>query len=57
MAMVCRNFNLSRAVGAEQVGELFAFTMMPTNLFVTFGARNAAERFWQAASRSLGTTA
>jgi hypothetical protein len=41
MAMVCRNFNLSQAGGLEQVGETFAFTMMPTDLFVTFGARNA----------------
>jgi nitrite reductase/ring-hydroxylating ferredoxin subunit len=40
MAMVCRNFDLSRAGQAGEVGETFAFTMMPTDLFVSFSTRH-----------------
>jgi cytochrome P450 len=40
MAMVCRNFNVSRAGQTGEVGETFAFTMMPTDLFVSFSTRH-----------------
>jgi cytochrome P450 len=40
MAMVCRNFSVSRAGQAGEVGEMFAFTMMPTDLFVSFNTRH-----------------
>ncbi len=39
LAMVCRNFDLAKVPQTQPVGELFAFTMMPTNLAVTFSPR------------------
>jgi cytochrome P450 len=39
LAMICRNFHLTQVPQSQPVGELFAFTMMPTNLRVTFAVR------------------
>ncbi|HEU0200426.1 MAG TPA: cytochrome P450, partial [Burkholderiaceae bacterium] len=39
MSMVCRNFNVAAPARARPVGELFAFTMMPTNLRVIYSRR------------------
>ncbi|HYR92401.1 MAG TPA: cytochrome P450 [Terriglobia bacterium] len=39
MSMLCRNFSIVKEDGARQVSEQFAFTLMPTNLFVRFRAR------------------
>ncbi|HEU0140606.1 MAG TPA: cytochrome P450 [Bryobacteraceae bacterium] len=39
VAMLCRNFCISKAEAAKEVGEHFAFTMMPTNLVVTLRTR------------------
>jgi cytochrome P450 len=39
MAMLCRNFSIAKTADAKQVGEQFAFVMMPTNVFVNFRTR------------------
>ena len=39
VAMLCRNFQVSPAAGSPPPQELFAFTMMPRNLFVTLKRR------------------
>jgi cytochrome P450/nitrite reductase/ring-hydroxylating ferredoxin subunit len=39
MAMLCRTFSIAKADVTKQVGEHFAFTMMPTNLSVNFSVR------------------
>jgi cytochrome P450 len=39
VAMICRNFHLTKAASARPVGENFAFTLMPTNLLVDFRSR------------------
>lgn len=41
MAMLCRNFHVSKSDRPNQVSERFAFTMMPTDLFVQFSPRQA----------------
>ncbi|MET0884860.1 MAG: cytochrome P450 [Mycetocola sp.] len=38
-AMLCRNFDVTHAPGSPPAEELFAFTMMPKNLFVTLQRR------------------
>jgi cytochrome P450 len=40
MAMLCRNFALTKAVDTVPVKEHFAFTMMPANLAVRFRPRS-----------------
>jgi cytochrome P450 len=40
-AMLCRNFDVIRAVGGPPVDEWFSVTMMPRNLFVTLRSRRA----------------
>jgi cytochrome P450 len=42
MAMLCRNFSISKAADAKQVGEQFAFVMMPTNVLVDFRRREGS---------------
>jgi cytochrome P450 len=44
MSMLCRNFSITRTDETQQVGEHFAFTMMPTNLFVTLSKREKLSR-------------
>lgn len=39
LAMICRNFELTSADSLAQVGERFAFTMLPTGLAVRFTPR------------------
>jgi cytochrome P450/nitrite reductase/ring-hydroxylating ferredoxin subunit len=39
LAMIGRNFHLTQVPQSQPVGELFAFTMMPTNLRVIFAVR------------------
>jgi len=39
MAMLCRNFDVSKPAGAPPVGEQFAFAMMPNGLNVKIDAR------------------
>ncbi len=39
MAMVCRNFNLTRVDTGRPVEEIFSFAMMPKKLLVTFARR------------------
>jgi cytochrome P450 len=41
MAMLCRNFSIAKAAPDKQVGEQFAFVMLPTNVFVNFRARES----------------
>jgi cytochrome P450 len=38
-AMLCRNFDIARAPGTPATEELFSFTMVPKNLFVTLRSR------------------
>lgn len=42
MAMLCRNFSISKPVHAKPVGEQFGFLMAPTNLSVDIHKRNDA---------------
>ena len=44
MAMLCRNFSVSKTAGAPRVGECFAVVMMPTNLSVNFKGRETFHR-------------
>ncbi len=44
MAMLCRNFSFSRAVGGPEVGEEFGFVMKPTNLSLRIARRNPRKR-------------
>src|SRR5262249_30260586 len=39
MAMVCHNFSVSKSESARPIGERFAFTMIPEDLFINFSAR------------------
>jgi len=39
IAMLCRNFDVARAPDALPTEEVFSFTMMPKNLFVTLQRR------------------
>ncbi len=39
MAMLCHNFSISKIADSKQVGEQFAFVMMPTNVLVNFRRR------------------
>ena len=39
MAMLCRNFSISKAADAKNVGERLAFAMMPTNVMIKFSKR------------------
>jgi len=41
MAMLCRNFSISKTADAKQVGEQLAFVMTPTNVSVHFRTREA----------------
>ena len=41
MAMLCTGFEVSKADSASRVSEIFAFTMMPENLFVRLHRRRA----------------
>jgi cytochrome P450 len=40
VAMMCRNFRLSESEGIAPVEEVFAFTMMPSNLRIDFSVRH-----------------
>jgi hypothetical protein len=40
-AMLCRNFDVARAPDSPPPEEVFSFTMMPRNLFVSLRARHA----------------
>jgi cytochrome P450 len=40
-AMLCRNFDVAHAPDSPPTEELFSFTMMPKNLFVTLNRRRA----------------
>jgi cytochrome P450 len=39
VSMICRHFRFTKAAPAEPVGEVFAFTLMPTNLRLDFKVR------------------
>jgi hypothetical protein len=39
MAMLCRNFSITRVETGVPVQEIFSFTMMPDKLMVKFEAR------------------
>jgi cytochrome P450/nitrite reductase/ring-hydroxylating ferredoxin subunit len=40
LSMVCRHFSFTPAADAGPVGEVFAFTLMPTNVLLDFSERN-----------------
>jgi cytochrome P450 len=42
MAMLCRNFAISKAADAKPVGEQLAFVLMPTNVLVNFRRREGS---------------
>jgi hypothetical protein len=43
-AMLCRDFEVSHPPGAPPVGEVYAFTVGPTNVFAMLRPRRAARR-------------
>jgi hypothetical protein len=40
ISMVCRHFSFTKAAHAGSVGEVFAFTLMPTNVLLDFSVRD-----------------
>jgi cytochrome P450/nitrite reductase/ring-hydroxylating ferredoxin subunit len=40
LSMVCRHFSFTKAADAGPVGEVFAFTLMPTNVLLDFRVRD-----------------